>query len=441
MKICKIVLVLAAGLVSGLAFGQDKPNLVLISVDTLRHDHLGIYGYGRNTSPNIDRLLKSGAWFTNAHCNIPLTNPSFASLFVSRYPHEIGATRNGVPMVFDTETLAQILKSGGYQTAAFLSNWPLKAKISDLQKGFDIYDDNFFKKRWLVFNDERDAKGVTGLANGWLESKPGAPFFLWAHYSEPHAPYISHRGYGFTSKGPGRPEDQTRLDAYDSEISYADHYIGVLLDKIKALGLDKNTVIVFIADHGEELGERGYWGHGRYVYEPSIRIPFGISGPGITPGARVDAQVELLDLAPTFLGFAGIAPGKKMRGRNLVPYIQGRKKWPAHHMIYFETFPGAVRGEGSERLVDLKKPTWVGLKLDGLKVSYRLASSRWEMFNLNSDPREQKNLADPGNKAFIDFSNHLLSWYRGWENSAVIGRTDLLNNDDRKRLEALGYLK
>lgn len=110
-------------------------------------------------------------------------------------------------------------------------------------------------------------------------------------------------------------------------------------------------------------------------------------------------------------------------------------------MIYFETFPGAVRGEGSERLVDLKKPTWVGLKLDGLKVSYRLASSRWEMFNLNSDPREQKNLADPANKAFIDFSNHLLSWYRGWENSAVIGRTDLLNDDDRKRLEALGYLK
>ena len=426
---------------SVLGFGQTRPNLILISVDTLRQDHVSAYGYQRSTSPNIDSLLKSGAWFTNASSNIPLTSPSFASLFASRYPHEIGATRNGVPMVAETESMVEILKANGYVSAAFLSNWPLKAKISNLQKGFDIYDDNFFKKRWLIFNNERDAKGVTELACNWLDTKPKAPFFLWAHYSEPHAPYISHRGHGFTSKGPGRPEDQTRIDAYDSEIAYTDHSIGVLVSKIRELGLDKNSLIIFIADHGEELGENGYWGHGRYVYEGSMRVPMGISGPGISAGLKIDAQIELLDVAPTFLGYAGIAQGKNMRGRNLIPYVKGQKPWPSHHMIYYETYPGAVRGEGSEKLADLKKPTWIGIKLDNLKVSYRLASSRWEMFNLKSDPGELKNLADPVNKVFIDYSNHLLSWYKSWENSAVIGRTDLLTQEDRKRLEALGYLK
>jgi choline-sulfatase len=440
MRLLKVVLALALGLAGVPAFAQTRPNLILISVDTLRQDHLGLYGYPRNTSPNVDELLRRGVWFSNASSNIPLTNPSFASLFTSRYPHETGATRNGVPMI-DARTLAEILKANGYATAAFLSNWPLKAKISNLQKGFDIYDDNFFKKRWLIFNNERDAKGVTDLAAEWLDSGPKRPFFLWAHYSEPHAPYVSHRGYGFTSKGPGPPEEQGRVDAYDSEIAYADHFIGELVKKIKSLGLDRDSLIVFMADHGEELGEKGYWGHGRYVYEGSIRVPLGFSGPGIAVDRKVDNQVELLDLAPTMLAYAGIPAGKDMKGRDLIPYLEGRKTWPAHYLIYYETYPGAVRGEGAEKIADLKKPTWIGLKMDELKVSYRLASSHWEMFNLKNDPGEEKNLADPVNKNFIVYSNHLLAWYKGWEKYAVIGRTDLLNEEDRKRLEALGYLK
>ena len=334
----KAALWMMAGLLAFRAPAENRPNIILISVDTLRQDHVSAYGYGRNTTPNIDRLLKSGVWFTNATSNIPLTNPSFASLMTSRYPHEVGATRNGVPMIGETETLAQLLHAQGYATAAFLSNWPLKARISNLQKGFDVYDDNFYQKRWVFFNNERDAKEVTKLAGNWLEKNPKQSFFLWVHYSDPHAPYNLHRGFSFTQKGETPTDTQAQIDAYDSEVGYTDHYLGLLLAQINSLGLKKNSLIFFIADHGEQLGERGYTGHGRYLFEPSIRVPFGLSGP-ISAGQRIDAQVELLDVAPTILAYAGIPAGKNMRGRNLLPFIAGRKNWPANYIVYLKPSP------------------------------------------------------------------------------------------------------
>ena len=428
-------------LVSVCALGQSRPNLVLISVDTLRQDHVSAYGYKRKTTPNIDRLLKSGVWFQEAYCNVPLTTPSFGSLMTSRYPHETGATRNGVPMLKDMETLAEILNGRGYHTAAFLSNWPLKAHISNLNKGFEIYDDNFFQKRWLLFNDERDAKGVTELASAWLSQKPGQPFFLWVHYSDPHQPYLFHRGFHFSSRNEPATELQNKIDAYDSEVAYADHYLGVLLAKLHSLGYDQNSLVVFMADHGEELSEHGYTGHGRFLYEPSLRIPLGLSGPGIAAGEKFDAQVELLDLAPTILAYLGLPPGKEMRGRNLMPYIRGEKTWSAHYLVYFETYPGAVRGEGVEKVVNIKDPTWVGLKLDNLKISYRVPGSRWEMYKLKADPGERKNLAEPTNQVFINYSDRLLAWYHSWEKSAALGRTDALTGEDLKKLESLGYIK
>lgn len=432
-----IGLILLLGL-SGVA--RAGQNLILISVDTLRQDHLKIYGYPRNTSPNLDRLLKSGTWFTNADCNVPLTTPSFASLMSSRSPHETGATRNGVPMLEGIETLAEILKNNGYSTAAILSNWPLKKNISNLHKGFDLYDDHFFEKRWIFFNDERDAKNVTALSLAWLESKPKEPFFLWAHYSEPHSPYLFHRGFLFQE--PDRPdtEAQRKIDAYDSEIAYADHQIGLLVNKIKELKLDQNTLIIFLADHGESLGERGYFGHGRYLYEDSMRIPFGLIGPGLPVNHKIDAQVELLDFAPTALGCLGIPAGKMMKGRNLVSEIKGETAWPKSYLVYLETYPGAVVGEGAGKIANTQKPIWIGFKLDEIKLLYAVSGSRWEMFNLHSDLKELKNLADPSNQNFILYSEHLLKWYRSWEQSIAMGRTDALTEEDRKKLESLGYL-
>jgi len=441
MRLAKSVVGVFALLVSVCAFGQTRPNLVLISVDTLRQDHVSAYGYKRKTTPNIDRLLKSGVWFQEAYCNVPLTTPSFGSLMTSRYPHETGATRNGVSMLVDMETLAEILNRNGYATAAFLSNWPLKAHISNLNKGFEIYDDNFSQKRWLFFNDERDAKHVAELASAWLSQKPRQPFFLWAHFSDPHQPYLFHRGFNFSSKSEPASELQNKIDAYDSEVAYVDYYLGVLLAKLHSLGYDRNSLVVFMADHGEELSEHGYTGHGRFLYEAAMRIPLGLSGPGISPGGKIQAVVELLDLAPTILAYLGFPPGKEMRGRNLMPYIRGEKSWPEHYLVYFETYPGAVRGEGMEKVANIKDPTWVGLKLDNLKIHYRVPGSRWEMYNLQADPGEKKNLADPVNQVFLKYSEELLAWYRSWEKSVALGRTEALTGEDLKKLESLGYLK
>jgi arylsulfatase A-like enzyme len=417
-----------------------RPNLILLSVDTLRADHLGRYGYSRPTSPHLDQLLRRGAWFSDATCNVPLTNPSFSSMLTSRYAHQTGATRNGIPMLPGNPTLAQLLKDQGYHTAAILSNWPLKAHLSGLQPGFDFYDDEFFEKRWLFFNDERDAESVTAHALAWLEQPPAEPFFLWVHYSDPHAPYLNHPDFSFRSRARLSPAERN-LDDYDSEIAYTDHYIGKLLEALQAQEFFPRTLIVFVADHGESLGEHQYTGHGRNLYQPSLRVPFGLVGPGIPQDRRLDAPVELLDLAPTLLAYAGLPPGPKMLGRNLLPVIQGRAELP-RQLIYFETYPGAVpQVKGAEEVMNLRKPIWIGFRDGPVKISYSLRTSRWELYHLGPDPGELHNLAKATDPHFIEVSERLLAWYNLQEKEGLsVGQTDALTDQDRKQFESLGYV-
>ncbi len=436
----------AAWMMAGLLFllpvyssGSAPPNIIIISVDTLRADHLGCYGYGRNTSPNIDSLVARGIQFLRASTNVPLTGPAFCSMLTSRYPHQTGATRNGIPMVETDQGLHKILKSHGYTTAAVLSNWPLKAHLSGLKPGFDLYDDDFFKKRWIFMNDERDAVGVTDNAISWLEGNPRQPFFLWAHYSEPHAPYLFHRDFDFAKPGP-RTEEEMRIDNYDSEIAYADREIGRLMDKIDSMGLPANSLIIFVADHGESLGEHDYVGHGRKLYEPCMNIPFSVAGQGVPAGVRERALVDIMDLAPTALAYAGIEPGKDMLGINLIPYIQKQKPWP-ERTIYMETYSGALRMEELKEIVDTETPLWVGLRRDDTKVLYSLKYSRWERYNVAEDPRERHSTADVTDPAFLTVSDELMAWYNRWEEEGLaMGRRDAMTDEDMKQLESLGYI-
>lgn len=427
-------------LVSGYpAAGQkaSRPNIILLSVDTLRADHLGIYGYSRKTSPNLDRFLAGGTVFTDASCNVPLTNPSFVSMLSSRYPHQTGATRNGVPMLPATETATEIFKRNGYTTAAILSNWPLKEHLSGLQKGFGLYDDDFIKKRWLVFNSERDAAGVTENAAAWLEAKPQEPFFAWVHYSDPHAPYLLHEDFSFRSADRVSPAERS-LDDYDSEIAYTDHHIGELLQALRKQPYFSRTVVVFVADHGENLGEHDYSGHGRVVYQPSMHVPFAWVGPGIPTGKRLDRPVELLDLAPTLLGLAGLPAGKAMLGQNLLPVIQ-QTGAVAERSYFFETYPGAMPGAGE--LAEGQKPIWIGFREGSRKISYSVRFSKWEYYDLSRDPGELKNLAKMTDPEFVARSDRLMDWYTkeqaaGW----AMGETDAVTDEDRQQLESLGYV-
>ena len=273
---------------------SGPPNIILLTVDTLRADRTGCYGYKHNTSPNVDKLAGKGVLFLDASTNIPLTNPSFCSLFTSRYPHETGAIRNGIPMIDDMPTLATIFKKNGYHTAAIISNWPLKRHLSNLHRGFDIYNDDFKEKRYLFFNAERDAEGVTDDALSWLNDSPKEPFFLWVHYSDPHAPYLEKEGFMFE-------KSNTDSARYDSEVGFTDKHIGRMLDEFEEKGVLSRSVVLFTSDHGESLGEHEYTGHGRRLYQPGLHVPFIIFGPGIPEGVKYKEPVQLLDLAPYFI--------------------------------------------------------------------------------------------------------------------------------------------
>jgi len=305
--------VFVAGLAAAV-FGAP-PNIVLLSVDTLRADHLGCYGYEHNTSPAIDRFAREGLVFEDCTCEVPLTNPSFGAMLSSLYPRMTGTTRNGLKMPDAVPLIAELFKNAGYHTGCVQSNWTLKAKLSALDRGFDFYDDDFHEKRWGIIKPERYADDVTDRAIALLEKHtPDKPFFFWIHYSDPHAPYRFHKDFNPQNKRTFWRDNEDKVKIkYDSEIAYTDAHIARLLKALPA----ENTVVLFTADHGESLYEHNYLGHGRRIYQDNLHVPLIVRGPGIAPG-RIATPVRILDIGPTLLAFAGLRPAPGMLGKDLM---------------------------------------------------------------------------------------------------------------------------
>lgn len=206
------VLVTVCMLVLG-APNASAPNVVFLSVDTLRADHLGCYGYGRNTSPHLDRLAAQGRLFEDCVTEVPLTNPAFCAMQTSQIPRTLGAFRNGLPLGNDTPTVAEQFQLAGYQTFCVQSNWTLRAKLSGLARGYEVYEDHFTNKRWGFFKNERYADEVTEIALEQLSQRDASkPFFCWIHYSDPHAPYRFHTRFNpWDNEGKRlNKEDRTR---------------------------------------------------------------------------------------------------------------------------------------------------------------------------------------------------------------------------------------
>ena len=338
-----------------------QPNLVLISIDTLRRDHLGIYGYGEPTDLAIQRHFADGLVFGDAVAPVPLTRPSHTAMLTGIHPAWLGVYSNYHRMQGDVTTLAEILHVHGYRTGAFVSGWPLFGETSGLDRGFDHYSDRFSalmrihpavadltlpvvlqKLRW-VDSVQRDAEEVTGDALAWLEAGPGEPFFLFVHYYDPHVYYEAPAAF-LTEMGV--PEGETRNHRwiisriasgvrelapdverlsralYDAEIRFADAEVGRLLDAIDELGLRDDTVVLLTADHGETLLERlatdgVAFDHGYTLDEHDIRIPFLLRGPGV-PSGTSPLTATLDDIAPTLLARAGIPTPPGMTGGDLV---------------------------------------------------------------------------------------------------------------------------
>jgi arylsulfatase A-like enzyme len=405
-------------------------NVVLLSVDTLRADYLGCYGYPRNTSPGLDQFAKEGLLFEDCVCEVPLTNPSFGAMLSSLYPRMTGTTKNGLKMPESVPLATELFKTAGYQTWCVQSNWTLKGKLCRLDRGFDVYRDDFTKRRWGFMSGERDAQDVTDTALEVLKTRdPDQPFFFWVHYSDPHAPYKFHKAFNPWGRRPLPLNMHERVRAkYASEVAYTDYHIARFLRELPR----DNTVVAFVADHGESLYEHNYLGHGRRIYRTNLHVPLIIRGPGITPG-RTSRPACVLDMAPTLLALAGLAPAPAMLGRNLLDLGPS-----AVSTRFVETYGGAVpRLPGVKAWLADRGPMRRGVIHEGWKLIR--GGDGPELYYLPDDPKEECNLAS----RLRDRVEELTDLIKTWNEQCPRGhaRRANLDEEDVQALKSLGYLE
>lgn len=417
---------------------QSQPDVLIITVDALRRDRLSCEGYTRATTPVIDRLMAQGVRFSQARTIEPLTAPALVSMVTSLYPHHHGATRNGVRAYPGLASLPKILEDRGYQTGAMVGNWTLKDELCGLAEHFGVYRTIITKKRWFgLLLGEADAADLTQGAEAWLEDRADdAPFFLWVHFIEPHAPYVWHGemaaqlGY----QGVGKPSKAQR---YDSEIAFVDREIGRLLELVHRFS--DNLLTVFSADHGESLGEHNYWGHGRNLYEPGMVIPLGFAWEGVVRPSVCIQPATIMDIAPTILGLLEIRSPQGFEGRDWSDLLRGRKTVFPPRTTFFQAHKGAVQAQQAFQRKRRRGLLQVGLVDGGMKQIYRIKDGRVERYDLLQDPRERAPLAATQPSA------ELTAWMnevvRALEREPEENSPDPLNEEDLQVLEGLGYIK
>jgi arylsulfatase A-like enzyme/Flp pilus assembly protein TadD len=419
-------------------------NLLLITLDTLRADHLGSYGYRAAITPNLDRLAKEGVRFAQASSAVPLTLPAHATLLTGLLPPHHGLRNNGAgTLPPGTETLATRLAGAGYRTAAFVGAFVLDRRFG-LTPGFEVYDDEIERdpRAGVTLEAERPGREVVDRALAWLERDDPRPFFLWVHLYDAHAPYEPPPAW--RDRHPGRP--------YDGEISEVDEQVGRLLAALQKSGRARRTVIAVVGDHGEGLGEHGEQTHGLLLYEPTLHVPLLLRAPGRLARRVIATPVSTVDLAPTLAGLldrplaAGgdgggggdSRGGATTGGRGAHPHpprgIDGRD--------LSATLLGAGAPEPGEIYAETEYPALFGWSpLSSLRRRDRkyIASPGGELYDLGRDPRERTNLlraaAGPPGEA-KGFAARLSEIEKG----AVGGARPAVDAETRSRLASLGYV-
>ena len=420
-----------------------EPHLVLLSVDTLRADAVGAYGAEGAKTPTIDALAAAGVLFEDAQTTIGKTGPAFASIFTSLYPPTHGARRNAQRMRSDIPVLAELLGEAGYEAAAFISNWTLRADLVGLHRGFDHYDEEFNQARNAGGVTERDAADIVKAAERWLrrragdEERNGRPLFLWVHFSDPHSPY-RERG-GFTPPLPPRAKRTAGWQKrwrYQSEVNYVDHWLGRLSEAIEEL-LPGPRFTLFLSDHGESMGEHSYWGHGKNVHWPNTRIPMILAGPGLPTGLEVQAPVGVVDVLPTILELLGTEAPDGLEGQSLVP--TGRETEAVQRPRYVIGDRHTALFGRSRRSAPYENPLQISMEFDGAKVLHDFSKRRTVYFDLTVDPREEKPLSDAPVELVPPLSRRLVNWYRALPKYEAKNST-VLSEEDVKQLKSLGYI-
>jgi choline-sulfatase len=404
-------------------------HLVIVTIDTLRADRVGIYGYKAAVTPHLDALARDGAMAPHASSHVPLTRPSHVTVFTGRLPSETGIRDNISPAVVPgVPLLAEVLKKAGFATAAFVSSIVLDSS-SGLDRGFDVYDDAIDGSAGggaeFLNTLQRRGDAAADAAIAWLEKArqawPQGRVFLWLHLYDPHDPYEPPEPWA--SRFAGR--------LYDGEVAFADEQVGRLDDALARLGMKDDSALVVTSDHGEGLGDHGETLHGFFVYETTLHVPFLARGPGIRPGARLAGTVALVDVFPTAIDLLGLTPpAGALSGRTLAPQLRG----------------GGARAEApiyAESLVPLLHFGWSDLRVlrDG-RYKY-IQAPRPELYDLACDPGETTNLA-PEQRPRADAMRAGLGRFLDAERAAVAARAGgaapAVAPELLEKLGALGYV-
>jgi arylsulfatase A-like enzyme len=447
----------------GTSARSDQRDVLLVTIDTLRRDRLGTYGYAKRTDPEIARAFADGLIFRDAVSLVPLTRPSHASILTGRHPLELGLRWNDRPVPDDVPTLAQVLHARGYRTAAFVSGFPLEARHSHLDRGFEVYSDDFnpfgrihpatehltlpnLARIAGIFEiTQRTAAAVTDTALGWLASAPHEPLFLFVHYYDPHAVYRPPsrfaRDMGLSPDGPSTSrwiearirsgdrhvdarEEQDMNALYDGEVRFVDAQLGRLFEALRDRGSWDRTLVMLLADHGEVLFERlasdgDAFDHQNFPDEEGIRIPFLLRGPGVPAGTRGGFAVATCDVLPTLLGRLGIPVPPGVTGRDLL--ATDESSLADRPLVSVNSPPGPSYADR------------VTARLGGVRYTRDLNSGREWVTGIEGEPFDRESI-DPESAV----ANRLRAAALSIDLSSKRGT---LGPDEEAALRALGYVQ
>jgi arylsulfatase A-like enzyme/Tfp pilus assembly protein PilF len=419
-----LLVVVAVAVVAAAAWGWSRARggsqvdgpIVLISIDTLRADHLPVYGYTGVRTPAIDALAATSTVFERAFAHVPQTLPSHTAILTGELPFQTGVRDNvGFTLKDGQWTLAEALRDHGYATGGFVSAYVLR-RATKINQGFQVYDDELpaASSERALGQVQRDGALTLAAAEKWLDSLGAAgrrpPFFLFLHFYEPHKPYTP-------------PARYAQYAPYDGEIAYADELVGRLFDRLRADKLFDKATIVLLADHGEGLGDHGEQEHGMFLYEATTHVPLIVKLPGQRERRRVAAPVQHIDVAPTILALVGLAQPADLRGRSLRPLLEGTGTIPEIG-IYAEALESRYHFGWSElySLTDAR---------------YRfIRAPRDELYDLTSDPKEATSLVQQRPQVRQAMRSALDRFVAGSNITAPTAVSDA----DRQRLAALGYV-
>ncbi|MBI4483022.1 MAG: sulfatase-like hydrolase/transferase [Acidobacteria bacterium] len=393
--------------------------MILITIDTLRPDHLGCYGYRRIQTPHLDGLAREGVLFTNAFTPVPVTLPSHASIFTGTYPAYHGV-RDFYRFVLEERhtTLAELLKAQGYATGAFVGGAVLQAKFG-LAQGFDYYYDRFQasdEPGFRLDRVQRRADEVVDEALAWIREQNGNKFFAWLHLFDPHHPYEPPEPY--RSRYQGRP--------YDGEIAYTDAAVGRFLQGLRDQGLYQSSHVALLGDHGEGLGEHQEQTHGFFIYDSTLRIPLilRLAGSGAPRGKKVDGLVRSIDVMPTLLQALGLPIPDEVQGRGLLASVLGKAS-PALD-LYCETYLPRLHFNWSE--------------LRGYRTGMHkfIEAPKPELYHVARDREETRNVWASERALTNQLRQRLREGFQRYAGTA--SQAGEVDQETLERLQSLGYV-